>query len=235
MPAETNFQIFNEANDASTTYNDSEYTNATQRLTGVTPGMALSRMHNKMYRQWSVMCKAIADMMVAKGYSAMDDNEQQIAEDLQAIIDAAASDFGYLLRKNSTQYEVGDVAFSASLPSSLVLECTTAGTTAATAPDFSGAAEGDTIQDGTVVWTYKGLLSDDGANTDLSNLTATGENHFLERDFAIIYPNGGSESNPANVTNNSRYVETNPFPGYVVDCAVEIKQGDKWGDPGKFL
>src|SRR5690606_10026006 len=37
-----------------------------------------------------------------------------------------------------------------------------------------------------------------------------------QTDFAIIYPNGGSAGSPANVTLNSRYVESNPFPGHSV-------------------
>ena len=37
--AETNFKIFNEANTADKTFNDSEYTNATQRQNGVTCGL----------------------------------------------------------------------------------------------------------------------------------------------------------------------------------------------------
>ena len=57
-----------------------------------------------------------------------------------------------LARQNSTAYSVGDVALSASLPSGLVLKCTTGGTTAATKPSFSGAAVGDTVTDGTVTW-----------------------------------------------------------------------------------
>ena len=60
-----------------------------------------------------------------------------------------------LARQNSTAYTVGAVAFVASLlPLGLALKCTTAGTTAATAPSFSGAAVGGTITDGTVVWQY---------------------------------------------------------------------------------
>lgn len=136
-----------------------------------------------------------------------------------------------IFRKNSTTYAVGDIEFSPSLPSSLLLECTVAGTTAATEPDFSGAAEGGTVTDGTVVWTYKGLLSDDGANKDLSNLTQDGEDHFLKKDFAIIYPNGGTAASPANVTTDSRYVESNPFPGYVVRAIVEVKQNNEWCEP----
>lgn len=65
--------------------------------------------------------------------------------------------FGGLSRQNSTQYAVGDIAFSAALPSNLVLECTTAGTTAATEPDFSGATIGGTVSDGAAVWTYMPL------------------------------------------------------------------------------
>lgn len=66
---------------------------------------------------------------------------------------------GYLLRQNSTEYQVGDIAFSPSLPSSLLLKCTTAGTTASSEPDFSGATEGGTVTDGTVTWTYRNILS----------------------------------------------------------------------------
>lgn len=149
---------------------------------------------------------------------------------------------GYLLRQNSTQYAVGDVAFSASLPSSLVLECTTAGTTGATEPSFSGATEGDTVKDGSVVWTYKNLLGVDSstfANTDLSNLTEAGNAKFedttesvvYEDGFAIIYPNGGTAANPATVARNTRYVEPNPFPGYSVMCICEIYLDNNWGDP----
>lgn len=72
--AKTNFKVFNEANTPERTYNDSEYAEATQRLNGVIPGMALSRMHNKMYYQWSAMCKAIADFIVSHGDDCMDND-----------------------------------------------------------------------------------------------------------------------------------------------------------------
>lgn len=72
------------------------------------------------------------------------------------------------------------------------------------------------------------------ANRDLSNLTQTGQDSFLERDFTIIYPNGGSEASPANVTSNSRYVETNPFSGYYVHCVVEVLFNNEWGCPSFY-
>jgi microcystin-dependent protein len=69
------------------------------------------------------------------------------------------------------------------------------------------------------------------ADRDLDNLSADGENHFLENDFTIIYPNGGTEASPANVTYDGRYVEVNPFPGYYVKCVPEILYNNEWGDP----
>jgi hypothetical protein len=74
------------------------------------------------------------------------------------------------------------------------------------------------------------------ASTDLSNLSAVGEakiaNIPLTSHFTIIYPNGGTKANPANISNNNRYVEPNPFPGYYVNCAIEIKYNGYWGNPG---
>ncbi len=54
----------------------------------------------------------------------------------------------------------------------------------------------------------------------------------LNDSFAIIYPNNGSKSAPANVTVNTRYVEPNPFPGYHVHCVAELKVNGKWGEAG---
>ena len=83
-------------------------------------------------------------------------------------------------------------------------------------------------------WKESGVDPSMFANPNLSNLSATGENHFLAQDYTIIYPNGGSEGNPATVTANTRYVESNPFPGYIVSCIVEVLFNDEWGDPGIY-
>ena len=90
------------------------------------------------------------------------------------------------------------------------------------------AAGGSVPSADAVNWKEFGVDTSTLANTDLSNLTATGENHFLEQDFAIIYPNGGTEANPANISYDSRYVEANPFPGYLVACEIDILISDKW-------
>ena len=73
------------------------------------------------------------------------------------------------------------------------------------------------------------------ANRALGNLSADGEDHFLEQDFTIIYPNGGTEESPANVTVNHRYVEANPFSGYHVMCDAEVLINNQWGSVQDFI
>ena len=72
------------------------------------------------------------------------------------------------------------------------------------------------------------------ADRDLDNLSADGENHFLERNFTIIYPNGGSEAIPATITSNSRYVESNPFPDYYISAKLEILSNNQWVEINTF-
>lgn len=64
--------------------------------------------------------------------------------------------YGIFGLKRNTVYNIGDIAYSASLPSYLRLECVTAGTTGAREPDFStppmDSRIGLYITDGTVVW-----------------------------------------------------------------------------------
>ena len=83
-------------------------------------------------------------------------------------------------------------------------------------------------------WKIAAIDISNKANRDLSNLTQDGEDHFLEQDFTIIYPNGGTEANPASVALNTRYVESNPFAGYHVMCIAEVFYNDKWGVTGFY-
>ena len=153
--AKTNFQIFNEDNAPERTYNDSEYKEATQRVGGVMPGMALSRMHNKMYYQWSAMCKAIANLIVNHGRDCMDSDVDGITKALDETITSAASGASLNLLQRSKTYAVGDIAYHKALPSWARLECVRAGTTGAELPDkIKQTLEngGVIIHDGTVVW-----------------------------------------------------------------------------------
>ena len=153
--AKTNFQIFNEENAPERTYNDSEYKEATQRVGGVMPGMALSRMHNKMYYQWSAMCKAIANLIVNRGRDCMDSDVEGITKALDETITSAASGASLNLLQRSRAYQVGDIAYHKSLPSWARLECVKAGTTGATLPtQIKQMVQngGVMVTDGTVVW-----------------------------------------------------------------------------------
>ena len=80
-------------------------------------------------------------------------SEQNAAESAK-IATEYGGDFN-MLKRNKT-YSVGDIAYSPSLPSWAYLECTTAGTTGASEPDFSsvstsGGAIAD-MTDGAVHW-----------------------------------------------------------------------------------
>ena len=152
--AKTNFQIFNEENTPERTYNDSEYKEATQRLGGVMPGMALSRMHNKMYYQWSSMCKAIANLIVNHGHDCMDNDVEGITRYLEESITSAAADASINIIQRNKSYAVGDIAYSKNLPSWARLECVKAGTTAAEEPVAlaSVSTGGVLVSDGSVLW-----------------------------------------------------------------------------------
>lgn len=183
--AKTNFQIFNEENAPERTYNDSEYKEATQRLGGVMPGMALSRMHNKMYYQWSAMCKAIANLIVNHGHDCMDSDVEGITRYLDETITSAgytALVNGAGLVQRSTRYELGDILYDTQLTRhDLRLECVQAGTTAATLQDLSGVHLGDSITDGTVVWRVKRLYTIDGDMFEIDTdggIMPTAEPHY---------------------------------------------------------
>lgn len=55
----------------------------------------------------------------------------------------------------SKAYNVGDTSTLVGIPAGYFLECTTAGTTATIAPVITTVTEGQTITDGTVVWTIR--------------------------------------------------------------------------------
>ena len=94
---------------------------------------------------------------------------------------ATMEEFGFLLRQNSTQYSVGDTVFCSTLPSGLLLECITAGTTASSTPNFSSATVDGTATDGTVTWLFQKFSNSDEGNGsgieigDVSSFTAVGK------------------------------------------------------------
>lgn len=76
--------------------------------------------------------------------------------------------------QRSKAYILGDIAYSGKLPSYLHLECTTAGTTAETEPTITGKVEGNTITDGTAVWTVKKFGGGSSGGVQLADVTGVG-------------------------------------------------------------
>ena len=79
--AEHNFQIFDESMTSIDT--DAEYLAEGQRINGVTPGLASPKMHNKLYRQCSVMAYAIASVLAARGFDANDSDPGALENAIQ--------------------------------------------------------------------------------------------------------------------------------------------------------
>lgn len=90
--AEHNFQIFDESLTSIDT--DAEYLAEGQRLNGVTPGLASPKMHNKLYRQCSVMAYAMASVLAARGFDAND-------SDPGALVDAIQRAFAFSVNGNT--------------------------------------------------------------------------------------------------------------------------------------
>lgn len=89
-------------------------------------------------------------------------------------------------RQSSTSYYTGAIAFSTALPTGWYLECTgTGGTTSTSDLVIASPAIGNTVTDGTVVWTIRAVAStadipapvdiSGKANVSLNNLSAAGE------------------------------------------------------------
>lgn len=72
--ATSNFRVFAEAVDAKNIESDLEYESDTQRVSGVVPGIAIPKMHNKLYKQSTIMAAAIAQIIVQKGFDALDND-----------------------------------------------------------------------------------------------------------------------------------------------------------------
>ena len=76
-----NWQIFDES--MSDTMTDIDYQSDSQRTNGVIPGVADPLLHNKLYRQCSVMAYAIAQTIVARGYSIDDSDPVSLTNAIQ--------------------------------------------------------------------------------------------------------------------------------------------------------
>lgn len=80
----------------------------------------------------------------------------EVQIDPAGLVDVEMLDSYLGLSKRSHAYALGDTALLENIPAGYFLECTTAGTTATTAPTVTPpVTAGQTITDGTVVWTIR--------------------------------------------------------------------------------
>lgn len=119
------------------------------------------------------------------------------------------SELALNLRQPSTEYAVGDIAYSALLPSWAMLRCTTAGTTGSgDLPVPSTITEYGTITDGTVVWQIQKLAD----KLDTTGGTMTGDIVFAGARIANAVNNyvtdihGGSMLNPPSGHSNGAVI-----------------------------
>lgn len=79
----TNFRIFAEAVDPKNIESDLEYESDTQRVSGVVPGIAIPAMHNKLYKQSTIMAAAIAQIIVQGGLDALDNDYTGLVKNMR--------------------------------------------------------------------------------------------------------------------------------------------------------
>lgn len=70
--ANSNFKVFAESAAALNVVSDAEYATDTQRINGVVPGLASAALHNKLYKQATIMAAALAQVLVEQGQDALD-------------------------------------------------------------------------------------------------------------------------------------------------------------------
>lgn len=81
----SNFQVFNEG--FANVETDAEYLAETQRINGLVSGIAKTRMHNKLFRQTSVMTAALAQFMANAGQTVSDNDLAALVSVIQGSIE----------------------------------------------------------------------------------------------------------------------------------------------------
>ncbi len=89
---QNNFLIFNENNNQGTTLSQEDYLALAYRISGLIPMIADPIAHNKMYRQWSLMCNAIGAMINDKNLDALDTNSSDLKNNLKTAVKGLARD-----------------------------------------------------------------------------------------------------------------------------------------------
>lgn len=81
--AKSNFRVFAEGVAPANIQSDNEYETDTQRVSGVVPGIAGPALHNKIYKQATIMAAAIAQVIVQAGFDALDSDYTGLVANLR--------------------------------------------------------------------------------------------------------------------------------------------------------
>lgn len=81
--ARSNFKVFAEGVTDKNIQSDAVYNSDTQRVSGVVPGIAEPKMHNKLYKQSTIMAAAIAQVVVQAGFDALDSDYSGLVSNLR--------------------------------------------------------------------------------------------------------------------------------------------------------
>ncbi len=118
--ANSNFKVFAESVSSTNVVTDDEYATNTQRINGVVPGLAAADLHNKLYKQATIMAAALAQVMVERGFNAMDDDYEGLVQSLRQAFAYTVNDkkpnssgnIDYRLLSFSDVYPVGSIYMS---------------------------------------------------------------------------------------------------------------------------
>ena len=206
-----NFKIFNESMDADRTLNDSDYSQSTQRQSGVISGVAQSKLHNKLYRQVSVMAKAIANLISDKGYDCVDTDIEGITFNLEKAIKAMAGDsiekhnddysshsVALNFWQKSKVYALGNIIFPKVHGSQYCFVCTQAGTTGASEPSW--------------VYTDNTVITDNTCKWAVSRIAAARDFVFATTATALV---SGGTGDPGKSSTYARGDHTHTLPEYL--------------------
>lgn len=86
MAKQNNFKVFNENPTSSNMLNDIEYINNSHRKNGVVSGVADSKLHNKLFRQTSMMTFALASYIANQNLDAVDDSVDVLNKNLETAL-----------------------------------------------------------------------------------------------------------------------------------------------------
>ena len=177
--ATNKFQIFNQAMNNSNTYSDNEYQEDIQRKDGVRPGIGLVGLHNKLYRQTSIMPYALGEFISGLGYDAVDSGDGSVLTTNLTAAMVKNSKINPMRRWMPNQaYVAGDIVESANMPSWAQAICLAAGTSNSTEPSWGNTANA-TINDGAILkWRLRML-------TDAQTITGLPSSAFAPSGYGV--------------------------------------------------